>query len=128
MSWSNVWDDFFTEKNVSKYPQSDLIRFVSKYFNKSDKSLIKILEVGCGAGVNIWYLTREGFNTYGIDGSKIGIAQAKEKLDRENLNSDLSVGDIIKLPYQDDFFDCVIDNACLCANTKENSKPKNINY
>ena len=35
----------------------------------------------------------------------------------ENLKADLIVGDIIELPYQNSFFDAVIDNECLYSNS-----------
>lgn len=121
-SWDNIWEKVFQENPWGKYPSESLIRFIATNFYKSNRSEIKILEVGCGTGANIWYISREGFSAYGIDGSKTGIEIAKKRLDEENLHGNLVVGDIIKLPYEDNFFDSVIDVECLYANNFENTQ------
>jgi ubiquinone/menaquinone biosynthesis C-methylase UbiE len=121
-SWDNIWEQVFKENPWGKYPSESLIRFIATNFYKSNRSEIKILEVGCGTGANIWYISREGFSAYGIDGSKTAIEIAKKRLEEENLHANLIVGDIIKLPYEDNFFDAVIDVECLYANNFENTK------
>ena len=45
---------------------------------KKIKKRLKILEVGCGTGANLSFFIEEGFNTYGIDGSKVAIKLAKK--------------------------------------------------
>jgi ubiquinone/menaquinone biosynthesis C-methylase UbiE len=121
-SWDNIWEQVFKENPWGKYPSESLIRFIAINFYKSNRSEIKILEVGCGTGANIWYISREGFSAYGIDGSKTAIEIAKKRLEEENLHGNLVVGDIINLPYEDNFFDAVIDVECLYANNFENTQ------
>jgi len=112
------WDDIYKQREWGKYPPEELIRFIARrYYKEPDRKSVKILEVGCGPGANIWYLAREGFSVYGIDGSKTAINQANLRLKKENLDAKLTVGDIIKLPYENNFFDCVIDIECIYANT-----------
>lgn len=125
MSWDPVWEEVFITQSWGKYPGEDLIRFIARNFYKSpDRREIKILEVGCGPGANLWYMAREGFSVYGVDGSETAIAQAKERLDREapNWQGELLVGDISRLPYSDSFFDAAVDNEAICCNSYENSK------
>lgn len=69
--------------------------------------------MGCGTGANIWFLSREGFNAWGIDGSNTAVSIATKRLENENLKAHLLVGDILKLTFEDDFFDCVVDIECL---------------
>ena len=120
MLQNNIWEKIF-QRESGKYPAEHLIRFVAQNYYGKDRQHTKILEVGCGPGANIWYMSREGFHVYGIDGSPTGIRKAKERLDKENLKADLIVGDIIELPYQSDFFDAVIDNECLYSNNWQDS-------
>ena len=120
-SWDPVWEKVFQEQEWGKYPSESLIRFIARNFYKKDRQNTKILEVGCGTGANIWYLSREGFDTYGIDGSNTGILLATKRLENENLKAHLSTDDILALPYENDFFDCVIDVECLYANNYKNS-------
>ncbi|MEZ7892859.1 MAG: class I SAM-dependent methyltransferase [Candidatus Wallbacteria bacterium] len=119
MSWDPIWEKVFYEQEWGKYPPECLIRFVARNFYKKDRKNVKILEVGCGTGANIWYISREGFDTYGIDASKTAIEKAEKRLKAESLNAHIILGDIEKLPYEDNFFDAVVDNGCLCCNSEE---------
>ena len=74
------------------------VLLLGNFYQHQFRSQVKILEVGCGPGANIWYLAREGFDVYGIDGSSTGIAKAQAFLKKENLNAHLSIGDVNKLP------------------------------
>ena len=122
MSWDPIWEKVFLENEWGKYPSESVIRFVARNFYKRDRSTVRILEVGCGPGANIWYLSREGFQAYGIDGSMTAIQKAGKRLEMEGLSAQLCVGDILQLPYEDSFFDAVIDVECLCCNNRENTK------
>jgi ubiquinone/menaquinone biosynthesis C-methylase UbiE len=121
-SWDPIWEEVFLNQEWGKYPSENLIQFVARNFYKFKRDNIRILEVGCGTGANIWYIAREGFLAYGIDGSKSGIDQAKKRIKDEGLTANLVVGDVIELPYQDNFFDAVIDVECLVANNHDNTK------
>lgn len=112
----------YEEQKWGTYPSEHLIRFIALNFYNKVRNETNILEVGCGAGNNIWYLAREGFNSYGIDINEKSISNAKIGLSKENLNSDLIVGDISNLPYSDSFFNCIIDNECLYFNNFETTK------
>jgi SAM-dependent methyltransferase len=123
MSWNTDWDDIFEKNEWGKYPPEDLIRFVGRnYYKVKDRSRVRILEVGCGPGANVWYVAREGFSAYGIDGSKVAIDRAKERFLKENLTGHFAVGDIQSLPYEDNFFDAVIDIECIYTNSLADTK------
>jgi SAM-dependent methyltransferase len=125
MAWDPVWEDVFKEQPWGKYPGEDLIRFIARNFYQApNRNNIKVLEVGCGTGANLWYMAREGFSVYGIDGSDTAISQARERLDAEcrGWTGDLLVGDIGQLPFADDFFDAVIDNEVVYCNSYEQSQ------
>ena len=120
MLQNEIWDKMFLQTD-GKYPSEELIRFVARnFYNKKNRSAVKILEVGCGTGGNIWYLSNEGFDTYGIDGSAVGIKKAEVRMAKEKLKANLCLGDIVSLPYIDNFFDAVIDSECLYSNDTNN--------
>ena len=74
MVWDNSWESLFKKRDWGVYPNEELIKFIAKHYYKvSNRYKIKILELGCGPGANIWYLAREKFNVHGIDGSKTAI-------------------------------------------------------
>ena len=125
MAWDAVWEDIFKSKAWGKYPAEELVIFVARNFYKaSPRGAVKILEVGCGPGGNLWFMAREGFTVYGVDGSETAIRQTKQRLDNEcpGWKGELVVGDIQRLPFKDGFFDAVIDNNAVCCNSYETSK------
>lgn len=125
MAWDPVWEEVFKQQAWGKYPSVDFIRFIARNFYQSkDRKNVKILEVGCGPGANLWYMAREGFTVYGIDGSKTAIAQARERLNQEcpEWSGELRIGDISALPFNDSFFDAVVDFEAICCNAFDNAK------
>jgi len=120
-SWDSNWEKIFKAQEWGKYPSENLIQFVARNFYKKNRAEVKLLEVGCGTGANIWYMSREGFNVSGIDGSDTAIKIAQERMKNENLNARLIVGDIISLPFDNMEFDAIIDNECLYSNNEQNS-------
>jgi SAM-dependent methyltransferase len=122
MGWDPVWEKVFTENEWGKYPDESFIRFVARHYYRMQRSDVRVLEVGCGPGANIWYLSREGFDTYGIEGSQTAVEHARARLKAEGVKADLRVGDIMKLPYEDNFFDAVADNACITHNSRKDTE------
>lgn len=120
-SWDPIWEKIFQDHEWGKYPGENLIQFIARNFYKKERKKVSLLEVGCGPGANIWFMAREGFNVVGIDGSETAIKKAYDRLQKENLNAKLIVGDIIKLPFEDQVFDGIFDNECLYCNNEQNT-------
>lgn len=116
------WERLFATRPWGAYPPEELVRFIARRFGATvDKSKMRVLEVGCGPGPNIWYLVREGFTVAGIDASPTAIRQAGERLVAEGLphetpRVDLQVGNFERLAWPDDSFDAVIDIEAIYAN------------
>jgi len=119
-SWDNAWEKIFRSRAWGKYPPEELIRFIARnYYKVPDRKQIKILDVGCGAGAAVWYIAREGFSAYGIDGSDTAIKIAKERFAKEGLKGSFKVGDIISLDYTKEYFNCVVDVCAIQHNKTE---------
>jgi ubiquinone/menaquinone biosynthesis C-methylase UbiE len=103
----NAWNKEFKNKGlIFTEPDKNLIQ-IAKIFRK--KGVKRILDLGCGSGRHVIFLTKNDFEVYGIDIAKHGIKLAKEWLKKENLRANLKVGDIHKkLPYPKNFFDAII--------------------
>ena len=69
----------------------------------------KVLDVGCGDGVLVYFLAQKGADITGIDVSERAIKFAKEKC-RSFKNADFSVGSVYKLPFKDRSFDHIISS------------------
>lgn len=119
MSWDPVWEKIFSERDWGRYPPEELIRFVARrFFGAADRSDVRILELGCGTGANIWFLAREGLSAVGLDGSQSAIDKARARMADEGLHAELDVADIVEIGerYPAEHFDAVIDVACLQCN------------
>ncbi|MDI6806366.1 MAG: class I SAM-dependent methyltransferase [Candidatus Aenigmarchaeota archaeon] len=102
-AWNKIYRK---EEKIVTTVHEDVPKIV-RFFKK--KGVKKILDLGCGTGRHLRYLTKHGFDVYGIDISSYGIKTAKKFLEKENLKSHLKVGDIYKkLPYGDNFFDAIV--------------------
>lgn len=96
-----------------KYPNEGLCRFMGKFFMSDSlekRKDIKILEVGCGSGGNLWMIAKEGFDAYGIDGSEEAINICGRHLkEKWGVNAKLEVSTFDNLPFIDEYFDAVVD-------------------
>lgn len=120
-SRDETWEKIYRSQAWGKYPPEELIRFMARYFYSApDRKKVKILDFGCGTGASSWYLSREGFCLYGIDGSKTAIGIAEERFKKEGLTGEFKVGNFIKTDYPDNFFDGIADVTSIQHNTREN--------
>lgn len=102
------WSGTDTE-NIAFQMFQTIKRAVSKY-KISTKS--RLLELGCGNGCLTILLSRFGFDSYGIDISPTAINWAIENSKKENIKIDYSIGNVLNLPYPDDYFNIIIDGHC----------------
>lgn len=109
------WNKIFKKKG--KYfikVQKDIPKFVTLLKKAKAK---KILDLGSGSGRHTVYLTKKGFEVFGIDIAQEGINITKDWLKKENLKADLKIGNIYKkLPYPNNSFDAIISTGVICHN------------
>jgi len=128
MSKTKLWYERDYEKsglNAQRlYPNEELLRFLGRnYFgitNLQERTQIKILELGCGSGANLWMLAKEGFDTFGIDIAKNALEFAKQMFIKWGVNANLKPGSFTDLPYADNSFDSIVDVFSIyCLNDKD---------
>jgi len=125
MAWDKTWEALFSAKLWGKYPGEDVIRFIARnFYSVPDRSAIKLLEVGSGTGANLWFMAREGFSTFGVEGSQAAVDLCQNRLDEEvpAWQGSLQQGDIIALNFPDDYFDAVLDIEACYANGFDDAK------
>lgn len=121
--WHRGWDHIFANNRFGRYPPEELVRFMARnFYGATDRSKVRVLEVGCGPGANLWYIAHEGFSAYGMDGSAVALAKARDRCVEENVSVDLRQADAVSLPYEDGFFDAVYELECIYSNNTEDSK------
>lgn len=111
------WDAIFKSRDWQIQPAVGVVLLFALGFYHSPRKDIKIIDLGCGTGANLWYLAAEGYQVYGLDGSPTALEKSKENLDRlaPNWVGELKLGDFTDIPYPDNYFDVAIDiNAITC--------------
>jgi SAM-dependent methyltransferase len=121
-SWDPVWErEIYGEgRHLNRWPFDIVVSFVFRHFPRDKpRGQVRILEIGCGSGNNLWFAAREGFAVAGIDGSPTAVEYARRRFHEEGLTADLRVGDFTQLPFRDDSFDLAIDRGAItcCGRT-----------
>ena len=121
-----LYDKGFKKFGLSSqrsYPNEELCRFMGRNYFKMPfhkRKNIKILEVGSGGGGNIRMISKEGFKTFGVDVSDVSVRLLEKSLSKRKLKAKISIGDMTKLKFKDNTFDCIIDIFSSCSlNRKE---------
>jgi len=101
------WDKIFNEKGyVFVDPHPDMSRIASLF---RAQGVRRILDLGCGTGRHLAFLSQEGFEVSGFDSSSAALEMAIKWLEEENLSADMHLGRMEEpFPYSDGFFDAVI--------------------
>jgi SAM-dependent methyltransferase len=113
MDWEK--DTYAKGKQLNKWPFSEVISDANRFLTKWSKPRApKVLEIGCGAGNNLWLFADLGFEVTGVDISKTAITAAREKLEKLNLRANLICQDISQNFNLSETFDLIIDRGTLC--------------
>lgn len=116
-SFDNSWENIYLRnEQLNIYPFYDLISFYIKNF-KSLKNF-KTLEIGCGYGNNIEFMSKMKHDVYGIDASKTIIKKAKERFKNKD-NVKLFCQDFSKLDFKSNFFDFILNRESLTCVSKK---------
>jgi len=95
---------------LNRWPFTDLVADVMRHTTGRDRSEMSVLEIGCGAGNNIWFLVDSGFSVAGMDISPTAIAITRRRIAELGFDQpDLRVGSVVELPWEASTFDLVID-------------------
>lgn len=89
--WKNVSDEFLPVA----------LKWKSNNFTK-------ILDLGCGIGRNTLYMAKLDFDVYAFDLSESGLSQLAKEAKKSKLKINIKKGDMLDLPYDNDFFDCLL--------------------
>lgn len=113
-SFDPIWETKYAAGHAQHYPWDCVVSFVYRNAPRDrPRADVRILEVGCGTGSNLWFAAREGFAVAGVDASVSAITSAQRRFEAEGLAGDLQVADFTALPFADEHFDLVIDRCAL---------------
>lgn len=109
-----VWEkEVYGKGNFVRCPYDQIATFVFRNLPSKPRHQTRILEIGCGPGNNLMFLSQEGFDVAGTDASPKAIEYARCRLGGA---ADLKVAEFPELPFSDESFDLVVErNAILCV-------------
>ncbi len=118
----NFWAysyDYFILKPWLLYVQKKVVSYINLRVN------IKILDVGCGTGDTLVIISKlSTAKLYGLDISKNMLLRARKKLGRK---AKLILGDVEKIPFEDNYFDYVLNTEAFHHFPNPNKSLKEIN-
>ncbi|MFW9788837.1 MAG: class I SAM-dependent methyltransferase [Candidatus Thorarchaeota archaeon] len=101
------WDKIFAERGRVFIDPHPHINRVVKIIRAKGGS--RILDLGCGTGRHVVYLSRLDFDVYGFDASQKAISMTEEWLASENLEANICKHQMEDaFPYEDNYFDAVV--------------------
>lgn len=116
-----VWEEqiYSKGKHINRYPFGEL---VSLFFNalpqlKTDKTgPRRLLELGCGAGNNLWFFAENGFSCVGIDASPTACKLAEQRMQERQVVAEIFCMNFDEMDQLQGRFDLIIDRAATyCA-------------
>ena len=111
--WENAYSsDSFRHKN--EYPSEEVVSFLMQnYGDLKDRSNINILDLGCGWGNNLKFFKDKGFSYSGIDFSDSAVKHCRK------YHDNIFCCSMDKLPFENQYFDVVIDRMAIQHNKFE---------
>ena len=91
-----------------KYPNLNLVRIQKKYLSNN---IGRTLDYGFGTGENLIFLSQEGHEMYGLEGSKEALKIVKNKTKKKKLKNKIRLSHFNnrkKLPFKNSFFDNIV--------------------
>jgi methyl halide transferase len=75
----------------------------------------RVIELGCGTGINAVWLAQQGFDVTGVDFSSLAIEKANRRASEANANVRFVLADILALPGDFGTFPFFFDRGCYHA-------------
>lgn len=120
-SFDQRWESsvYAAGRQHNRWPDDSFIgAFFGLFARSPDRKAVKILEIGCGVGNNLWFFAREGFTAFGVDGSETAVRVAKQRMAVEEWSADVRIGDFTQLEFADEVFDFVLDRGSMTHNRR----------
>ena len=114
---STSWNSTYAAGGqLNRYPADGLVSLVYRLMSGRERRTSSVLEIGCGAGNNAWFLAREGFRVTAVDGSPHCLDFARKRFAAEGLNADFRQMTFLEIDQLNGPFDLVLDREALAHN------------
>jgi ubiquinone/menaquinone biosynthesis C-methylase UbiE len=102
--------EFFQELDAYRFNKLDYLPQVVDFAAYKDQ---RVLEVGCGAGIDLVRFARAGAQVTGVDLSKTAVRLAQQNFEQQGLTADFHVMNGEALQFPDNSFDTVYAHGVL---------------
>jgi SAM-dependent methyltransferase len=102
----NGWDSVYQHRPYHEKQPHPEVQNLHSFFQVHD--VRHILDLGCGDGRHLVYLSGLGYQVTGLDRSFWGLRRSKTWLIREEQRFSLACADMVYLPFLSSSFDAVI--------------------
>ena len=112
-NWAEMYRSWAKIGNDHHWPSETLVRMMKGNFIPNlDKDYRgkKVLDVGCGNGNNLIFLSTLGLELYGTEIQQSICDDTMKNLKNVNFECDVKVGNNRNLPYPDDYFEYLVIN------------------
>jgi ubiquinone/menaquinone biosynthesis C-methylase UbiE len=115
MNQNNVWDEAYRAGRPEATPwetgepDAELVRLVEE----GKVAPGKTLDTCSGLGTQAIYLARRGFQVWGVDVAETAVTAAAKRARELDLPIQFLTGRVQHLPFDDAFFDFILDRGCL---------------
>jgi len=120
------YDSLYSEKKAFlRWPADWVLRFDNMFLRDNLPVDARVLDFGCGSGNNSIPFLKFGFEVHGVEVAQHSAELIAENLDFHSLPQSFLARvlfqdpPVIRLPYQDDFFDLIISNQVHYYSTDE---------
>lgn len=129
ISFDQSWEEkiYSRHAQINRYPYGELVptlfhslKLLQTGAPTRDKT--KILEIGCGAGNNLWFFCREGFDVFGVDGSESACKIARDQMAGHDFEPAIHHAEFANLPFEDHSMDIIVDREATYCGTLEDIK------
>ncbi len=104
MTLSKAWDWNVVQNPIWRVPSEESHYYANRWKEAGYKTL---LDLGCGLGRHTILFAKQGFDVSAMDLSSEAVSSTIAWAQKEQLQVDAKVGDMLSLPYANESFDCL---------------------
>jgi ubiquinone/menaquinone biosynthesis C-methylase UbiE len=104
--WENAYGSGEYKHWEFSYPSPELVALVAAGALKRNA---KVVDVGCGGGIDAIFMTQCGFRVIGVDISLAALKIAKKRARKAHVEVDWCRGSVLQLPIKDGIVDFLMD-------------------
>jgi ubiquinone/menaquinone biosynthesis C-methylase UbiE len=124
LTGNDYWDSHYKNRDFEhwelNYPSPELATLVAA---RTWKKTAKILDIGCGGGLDAIFLAQCGFSVIGVDISPVALRIAETRAEEANVIIDWRLGNVLDLPVENETIDIVTDRG-LFHSIEDEDRPK----